>query len=257
MAATIVHRGPDQQGVFDSPRVSLGATRLKIIDLSGGDQPISTENGDVVIVFNGEIYNHESCARNSNCVATNFDTNRYGNDPAWISRMGYRMFSRVAWNVCGGFVDASEKRLVLARDRMGIKPLYIARRGEDLLFGSELKTIFIHPELERRLSTRSARLLPRLNYVPSPLTMVEGIEQLPPGEYLEWREGKVRTEAYWKLPRAGATRTLQEAEGRARWLLQQSVREHLLSDVPLGMWLSGGIDSSTIVHYASRACREA
>ena len=136
---------------------------------------------------------------------------------------------------------------------MGIKPLYIARHGEDLFFGSELKTIFIHSEFERRLSLAGLDCYLSLNYVPCPWTLVEGIEKLPPGRWLEWRDGSMRTEPYWNLP-AGPIRerSLDSACKELDSLLQQSVREHLLSDVPLGLWLSGGIDSSTVLHYAAR-----
>jgi asparagine synthase (glutamine-hydrolysing) len=253
--ATIIHRGPDQQGVFESNLVSLGATRLKIIDLASGDQPISVENGNSVIVFNGEIYNHEELRTELESRGHKFRTRT---DTETVLR-GFlewdtECFSRLRGMFAIALWTESQKRLVLARDRMGIKPLYIARRSEDLLFGSELKTIFIHPEFERRLSASALDCYLSLNYVPCPLTMVEGIEQLPPGEFLEWRDGKIRTEAYWKLPLAQPRyRPLATAQEELDSLLQQSVREHLLSDVPLGVWLSGGIDSSTILHYATQA----
>jgi asparagine synthase (glutamine-hydrolysing) len=246
--ATIIHRGPDQQGVFEGDIVSLGATRLKIIDLDTGDQ-------DSVIVFNGEIYNHlqlraELEARGHRfCTRTDTETVLHAFlewDTACFSRLR-GMFAIAIWT-------ASKKRLVLARDRMGIKPLYIALRGEDLLFGSELKTIFIHPEVDRHLSPAALDCYLSLNYVPCPFTMVEGIEKLPPGHFLEWRDGKMRAESYWKLPLPNPqARTLESAQEELDSLLQQSVREHLLSDVPLGVWLSGGVDSSTILHYAANA----
>ena len=144
------------------------------------------------------------------------------------------------------------KRLVLVRDRMGIKPLYIARRGDDLLFGSELKTIFVHPEIDRHLSLAGLDCYLSLNYVPCPWTLVEGIEKLTPGYWLEWRGGTVRSESYWRLPNGSpGTQSLDTAKQELDRLLRESVREHLLSDVPLGVWLSGGIDSSTVLHYAA------
>src|SRR6202790_3771078 len=150
----------------------------------------------------------------------------------------------------------SAKRLVLARDRMGIKPLYFARRGEDLFFGSELKAILIHPEIERRLSLDGLDCYLSLNYVPCPWTLVEGIEKLPAGKWLEWRDGTVSSDSYWRLP-FGVVRdwTLDSAREQLDSLLRQSIREHMISDVPLGMWLSGGIDSSTILHYAATESR--
>ena len=255
---SIIHRGPDQQGVFESNSVALGAARLKIIDLDSGDQPIFSESGDTVIAFNGEIYNHAEVR-------------------AELERRGYRFRTRtdtetvlaafLAWDTdCfsrlrGMFAIAlwteSRNRLVLARDRMGIKPLYLARHGADLFFGSEMKTIFVHPEFDRRLSLDGLDCYLSLNYVPAPWTLVEGIEKLRPGHWLEWRAGAVRAQAYWILP-AGPERDrswLDTADATAELdrLLRQSVSEHLLADVPLGVWLSGGIDSSTVLHYAANA----
>jgi asparagine synthase (glutamine-hydrolysing) len=254
--ASIIHRGPDQQGVFESNLVALGATRLKIIDLDTGDQPIFSPDGDSVIVFNGEIYNHLELRAELEVRGHRFrsrtDTETVLHaflewDTGCFSRLR-GMFAVAIWT-------ASQKRLILARDRVGIKPLYIARRGEDILFGSELKTIFIHPEFDRRLSPAALDCYLSLNYVPCPYTMVEGIEKLPPGQFLEWRDGKIRTDSYWKLPvsEPRSNLTLGSAQEELDSLLQQSVREHLLSDVPLGVWLSGGVDSSTILHYAANA----
>ena len=151
-------------------------------------------------------------------------------------------------------MERIDRRLVLARDRMGIKPLYIARRGEDLYFGSELKAILIHPEIERRLSLDGLDCYLSLNYVPAPWTLVEGIEKLLPGHWLEWRRGVDPDRP------TGACRKEERAAGRPKTaeaeldrLLKESVREHLVSDVPLGVWLSGGLDSSSFVHYAAEA----
>jgi asparagine synthase (glutamine-hydrolysing) len=254
-AATLIHRGPDQQGIFQSNICSMGAARLKIIDLDSGDQPIVTENGDTAIVFNGEIYNHQELRRELEQRGHRF---RSQSDTETVLTAFLEWdtdcFSRFRGMFAVALWTESARRLVLARDRMGMKPLYMARRGEDLLFGSELKSIFIHPEIERRLSMLGLDCYLSLNYVPCPWTLVEKVEKLPPGHWLEWRNGQVRSEPYWSLPftsaRAG---TLDSAREELDSLLQQSVREHLLSDVPLGVWLSGGIDSSTILHYAAQA----
>jgi asparagine synthase (glutamine-hydrolysing) len=148
----------------------------------------------------------------------------------------------------------SERRLVLARDRMGIKPLYVARQGEELLFGSELKAVLVHPEIERRISLQGLDCYLSLNYVPCPWTLIEGVEKLPAGTWLEWRNGIVHSEAYWTLPFTAPTAwSMGDAVEALDRLLQESVREHMLSDVPLGIWLSGGMDSTTILHYASHA----
>jgi asparagine synthase (glutamine-hydrolysing) len=251
--ATLIHRGPDEQGVFSSRLCSLGATRLKILDLKAGDQPITSSDGDTVIVFNGEIYNHLELRPELEALGYKFQTHC---DTETV------LYAFLAWDTAcfnrlrGMFAVAlwrkSTRRLVLARDRMGIKPLYLAKHGEDLLFGSELKAVLVHPEVERRLSIEGLDCYLSLNYVPCPWTLVDGVKKLPPGHWYEWHDGSVRTESYWRLPAAAPqVRDLESAKQELDFLLQQSVREHLLSDVPLGVWLSGGIDSSTILHYAA------
>jgi len=251
--ATLIHRGPDEQGVFESKIVSLGATRLKIIDLAGGDQPITDEAAGTTIVFNGEIYNHLELRAELEKLGHHFQSHC---DTETVLHAFLEWDTQCFARLRGMFAIAlwSEptRRLVLVRDRTGIKPLYIARRGEDLFFGSELKAIFVHPEIERRISLRGLDCYLALNYVPCPWTLVEGIEKLPPGQWLEWRDGKVSMQAYWELPLAAPReRSLESAKEELDDLLRQSIREHLVSDVPLGMWLSGGIDSSTILHYAA------
>ena len=202
--ATLHHRGPNQQGVFESESVSLGAARLKIIDIDGGDQPIVSEDGDTVIVFNGEIYNHLELRRELEQRGYRFhsrsDTETVLN--AFIE-WDTECFSRLRGMFAVALWCESERRLVLARDRMGIKPLYIARFGEDLYFGSELKAILVHAEIERYLSLDGLDCYLSLNYVPAPWTLVEGIEKLLHGQWLEWQRGAIRTDRYWQLPEIG------------------------------------------------------
>jgi asparagine synthase (glutamine-hydrolysing) len=253
--ATLIHRGPDQQGVFESSLLSMGATRLKIIDLGSGDQPMLSDDGDVAIVFNGEVYNHQELRRELQDLGHRFYSHC---DTETVLRAFLEWDTDCFARLRGMFGIAlwteSTKRLVLARDRLGIKPLYFARRGENLFFGSELKAILIHPEIERRLSLDGLDCYLSLNYVPCPWTLVEGIEKLPPGHWLEWRDGKVSSDSYWRLPFGGVRDwTLESAREELDSLLRQSLREHLVADVPLGMWLSGGIDSSTILHYAAES----
>ncbi|HKW56329.1 MAG TPA: asparagine synthase (glutamine-hydrolyzing) [Candidatus Acidoferrum sp.] len=252
---SLAHRGPDQRGVLRSSVLSMGGARLKIIDLHGGDQPIVSDDGDTAIVFNGEIYNHLELRAELEKLGHWFHSH---SDTETVLRAFLEWDTEAFKRMRGMFAIAlwkkTSRRLVLARDRMGIKPLYVARHGEDLFFGSEMKTIFIHPEFERRLSLNGLACYLSLNYVPGRWTMAEGIEKLAPGEWLEWRDGKVRVESYWTLP-AGPIRkrSLDSACEELDALLESSVREHLLSDVPLGLWLSGGVDSSTILHYAAAA----
>jgi asparagine synthase (glutamine-hydrolysing) len=254
-SGTLLHRGPDQQGVFRSKTISMGATRLKIIDLGSGDQPIVTQDGDSVIVFNGEVYNHVEVRAELEKKGHKFRSN---SDTETVLRAfvewDTESFSRLRGMFAFAIWTESTGRLVVARDRMGIKPLYFTQYREDVFFGSELKTILIHPEIERRLSLDGLDCYLSLNYVPCPWTLVEGIHKLAPGTWLEWCDGELSHHTYWRLP-AGSPRrvSLDSACEELDFLLQQSVREHLLSDVPLGLWLSGGIDSSTILHYASAA----
>ena len=253
--ATLMHRGPDQQGVYRSPRCSLGATRLKIIDLNGGDQPIVSEDRDTAIVFNGEIYNHPEIREELISLGHRFQTH-CDTETVLHAFLEWNTdcFKRLRGMFAVALWSNAERRLVLARDRVGIKPLYIAKRGEDLLFASELKGILVHPEVERPLSRDGLDCFLSMNYVPSPWTLIEGIEKLPPGHWLEWRDGRVHREVYWRLPEiTPVAMSPEEATGELDRLLRQSVCEHMMSDVPLGIWLSGGVDSTTILHYASEA----
>lgn len=252
---SLTHRGPDQNGTFESDCVSLGAVRLRIIDLEGGDQPIRSEDGDTVIVFNGEVYNNTELREELRALGQNFHS-RCDTETVLRAFLEWDTgcFSRLRGMFAVAIWSESSRRLVLARDRMGIKPLYICRRGPNLYFGSELKALFVHPEIERQINPEALHYFTSLNYVPSPLTMVQGIEKLPPGHWLEWDNGRVKTAPYWRLQlRPDPRRTFDDASEELDDLLRKSVREHLISDVPIGLWASGGLDSSTILHYAAEA----
>lgn len=252
---TLHHRGPDQQGVFSSPTFSCCAARLKIIDLECGNQPILEKGGKWGIVFNGEIYNHLELRKELEELGHHFTSH---SDTETVLKAFLQWDTDCLRRLRGMFAFAvwsmPEKRLVLARDRLGIKPLYYARENEDIYFGSELKAIFVHPEVRRVLSLEGLDCYLGLNYVPCPWTLIDGIQKVPAGQWLEWRDGKVNTGVYWKLP-YGQPRNISitDATEELDHLLTQSVREHLLSDVPLGIWLSGGIDSTSILHYAAEA----
>jgi asparagine synthase (glutamine-hydrolysing) len=252
----LVHRGPDQQGVYESAQISLGAVRLKIIDLHSGEQPMVSDDRHVVLVFNGEIYNYlelrAELERRGHLFKTESDTEvvlqaylQWGTD--CLARLR-GMFAAAIWEEKAG-------RLVLARDRLGIKPLYFYVSHGELYFGSELKALFAHPEIDRRLDLTALHHYLSLNYVPCPRTLVEGIEKLPPGHFLVWEDGKMEVETYWKLRfTQNEHRSREAAQEELDGLLRQSVREHLIADVPLGIWLSGGVDSSTILHYTRQVC---
>jgi asparagine synthase (glutamine-hydrolysing) len=254
----LLHRGPDQQGVYESLDVSLGAVRLKIIDLQSGDQPMVSEDGTTVIAFNGEIYNHaeireELMARGRRFVSrsdTEVVLQAFREWDVECFRRLRGMFACALWTEC-------ERRLVLARDRLGIKPLYFYVKSNDIYFGSEIKTILAHPGVERQIDLDGLNCFLSLNYVPAAHTLIQGIQKLPPGHYVEWKPHALRLDSYWKpIPVVRSSRwSLDEAKEELDHLLRASVREHLISDVPLGVWASGGLDSSTVVHYASEAAR--
>jgi asparagine synthase (glutamine-hydrolysing) len=255
MVATLAHRGPDQQGVFSSPIFSFGAARLKIIDLEGGDQPILENGGEGGIVFNGEIYNFAELKAELEALGHKFSSHSDTETVLkaflqWDTECFARlrgMFAVAVWNL-------PQKRVVLARDRMGIKPLYFSRRGEDLYFGSELKALLVHPEINRKLSRDALDCYMSLNYIPQPWTMIDGIRKVPSGTWMEWNDGRVSTESYWELPYGKASYTsLPEAAEELDGLMAESIREHMISDVPLGIWLSGGLDSTSVLHYAAKA----
>ncbi len=247
-------RGPDQQGSHHGTAASLAAVRLKILDLSGGDQPIYSPDRDTVIVFNGEIYNFRALRADLAACGHRFDSDCDTEvvlkaflqwDTAAFARL-HGMFAIALWT-------ESSRRLVLARDRLGIKPLYVARRGADLHFGSELKAILAHPEIERAIDPSALSYFLSLNYIPHPYTLMAGIRKLEPASWLEWVSGRERSERYWNISfRPEEKMQLEDAKQELDFLLDRSVREHLVSDVPLGIWLSGGLDSSTITHYAAK-----
>jgi asparagine synthase (glutamine-hydrolysing) len=248
------HRGPDQHGVLERPLATLIAVRLKIIDLGGGDQPFTSDDGDTTIAFNGEIYNHREIRAELETLGHRF---RSHCDTETVLRAylqwGEACFRRMRGMFAAALWTESAGRLLIARDRMGIKPLYYCRRGEDLYFGSELKAILEHPEIPRRLDVATLDTFLSVNYIPGPRTLIQGIGKLPPGHLIEWQRGKVRIEPWWRLEPAGPRpRSFEEAKEELDRLLDDSVREHLVSDVKLGVWASGGVDSSTILHYAAK-----
>ena len=250
----LYHRGPDQQGVFEGSEATLCAVRLKIIDLGGGDQPIVSDDRDTAIAFNGEIYNHNEIRAELEARGHRFHSNCDTEtvlhaflewDTACFARFR-GMFGVALWT-------ESQKRLVLARDRMGIKPLYYYRHGDDLFFGSELKAILEHPCVPRVLNLEALDSYLAVNYVPGHHTLIQGIEKLRPGHCFEWRHGRMWSEPWFQQESVARRRiSLDDAKEELDHLLRSSVREHLVSDVPLGVWASGGLDSSTILHYAAQ-----
>lgn len=249
---TIHHRGPDGVGVYESDVVSLGAVRLAIIDVAGGDQPMRAEG--VVIAFNGEIYNHVELRQELQALGHHFSTRC---DTEVVLRgfvqWDLEVFKRLRGMFAVALWNESQRRLVLARDRMGIKPLYLYRKGYDLHWGSEIKTMLAHRAVPRQVDLDGFNLFFSLNYIPGRHTMFEGITKLPPAHWLEWTNGEVRQARYWWYDGEPHSITLEAAQQELDHLLRSAVREHLIADVPLGVWASGGLDSSTILHYAAEA----
>lgn len=254
MCRTIVHRGPDDEGIHVGRGAGLGARRLSIIDLEGGHQPLSNEDGTIWVAHNGEIYNfpelRQELEARGHRFRTRTDTETIVHSfEQWGEEFVHRlrgMFAFAVWEENAG-------RLLLIRDRIGVKPLYYTLLEDGtLIFGSELKAILVHPEVRRELDPRGLDFFLSLEYIPAPLTIFRGIHKLPAGSMLTYREGRVRIKKYWDVqPAPGDERTgdgdLQAIAEQLYALLRESVRLRLVSDVPLGAFLSGGIDSSTIV----------
>jgi len=251
----LLHRGPDHQGRYTSDQISLGATRLRILDLESGDQPLLSPDRNLVVVFNGEIFNHAEIRceleREGFAFRTHCDTEVVLQA---FQRWGSTCFSKFRGMFGIAIWIQSERRLILARDRMGIKPLYYCLHEGEIFFASELKCILAHPSVRRRICLSGLDCFLSLNYVPGPFTLVEGITKLMPGQMLEWQNGRATVRSFLPFPAMGLPpRSVEEAAQHLDELLAQSVREQLVSDVPVGIWLSGGLDSSTVLHYATQA----
>jgi asparagine synthase (glutamine-hydrolysing) len=248
------HRGPDQQDVWQSRTVSLGARRLRVLDHLGGDQPMQSEDGDVVAVFNGEIFNFRELRRDLEGAGHRFHSEC---DTEVVLRgfleWGTSCFCKLRGMFAIGLWMESKRRLVLARDRMGIKPLYYARHKGDVYFGSELKAILVHPEIPRHIDNSGLTAYCGLNYVPGPGTLVQAIAKVPPGSTLTWEDGICSVRPYWNLDeQASYSNDICAASEQLDYLLTSAVREQLQADVDVGIWLSGGVDSSTVLHYAAQ-----
>jgi len=258
MADAIAHRGPDDDGYLVDGNAGLAHRRLSIIDVAGGSQPVWNEERSVAIVFNGEIYNYAELTERleglGHTFATRSDTEaivhayeEYGEDCVDHLR---GMFAFAIW-------DRPRRRLLLARDRLGIKPLYYWRSSRRLAFGSEIKALLELPEVPREVDPEALDLYLSLRYVPAPRTMYRGICKLEPGHVLVCEGRDVRVRRYWDVPTAAADRhgPADPAAIRRRFteLLDECVRMHLMSEVPLGVFLSGGLDSTAVLAVADRA----
>lgn len=257
MSARLVHRGPDSHGLFECPHLALAIRRLSIIDLETGDQPLSNETGDVTLVFNGEIYNYRELRAGLEQRGHRFRTNSDGEvmahlyeekGPEFVRELN-GMFAIALW-------DEGARRLVLARDRAGEKPLYYRLDGRTLVFASEVKSLFEYPGASRDLDREALALYLFYGYVPGPRSIFAGIRKLPAAHRMVLERGGLRIERYWNpgdyLRPRGAPGISTDWEERAlaealRARLREACVSRLVSDVPLGVFLSGGVDSSTIV----------
>ena len=256
MCRVITHRGPDDQGVMLKPGAALGMRRLSIIDLAGGHQPIFNEDNSVSIVFNGEIYNYRELQAvlqsRGHVFKTNSDTetivHAYEEFGAACLEHLRGMFAFAIWN-------DRDKQLFIARDRVGKKPLYYSiTRGGTLVFGSELKSLLEHPDVERKINPRALDAYFSLGYVPDPISIFENVEKLPPGHHLTFTNGRLSVERYWDFSYETKSNGHKASDyfEELRALLDEAVKLRLVSDVPLGAFLSGGIDSSTVVGLMAR-----
>jgi len=253
MIAVLRHRGPDDTGLYLDAGIGLANARLSIIDIQGGHQPQHNDDGTVHVTYNGEIYNFESFREELEKLGHKFVTRsdtevivhgyeQYGDD--FVQRLN-GMFAIALW-------DSREAKLLLARDRMGIKPLYYKIQGQQLLFASELKAL-LQSTIERVVDQQALYEILNLGYIPGNRTLIQNIHKLPPSCILVFKNGRAKVSTYWGLP----TQQLNADQGRLipalKTALQQSVEDQLVADVPVGCFLSGGLDTATITAFASKA----
>ena len=255
MCSSILHRGPDDEGIYAKGPVGLGIRRLSIIDLAGGRQPIHNEDKSLWVVFNGEIYNFQQLRAELENRGHRFSTHT---DTEVIVHLYEEMGRDCVHKLRGMFAfalyDESQHKILIARDRLGEKPLYYAFDGRRLLFGSEIKVILaVAPELAQVDHQGLVQYI-QFGYIPDPATSFSDIKKLPPGHLLELEKGKLSISQYWDLPEYSTHSPVSEEEclEELEFRLAEAVKMRLIADVPLGAFLSGGVDSSTIVALMAR-----
>ncbi len=259
MVRSLAHRGPDAEGFLVRDSLAMGMRRLSIIDLATGDQPIANEDGTLWVVFNGEIYNYRELAAELKTLGHVFRTRSdtevivHGYE-AW----GTDVFKRLCGMFAVAIYDSTRRELVLARDRFGVKPLYVASQDGTVYFGSEIKAILAHPTSPRAWNLSALPVFLSYNYLPAPLTFFQGIRPLAAASFVKISAFGVGSEtAYWDLARVPAREiSLPAAQERVRELFAVSVRRRMVSDVPVGAFLSGGMDSSAVVAFMRREGQE-
>jgi asparagine synthase (glutamine-hydrolysing) len=256
MTDLMVHRGPDDRGTYAADGIALGVRRLSIIDVAGGHQPLSNETGEVWAVQNGELYNHDELRRSlvaeGHVLQSRCDTEIL---PHLYERHGPSFAKHLRGDFGIAVWDGRSRRAVLARDRAGVKPFYYAEAGDLLVFASELKSLLGSGLVEPAVDPEAVYLYLTFGYVPGPRTLLAGVSKLLPGEHLTVADGQVERELYWTYPKpsVGDSRLTADEYGHQLMTeLEESVRVRLMSDVPFGAMLSGGIDSSAVVALMAR-----
>jgi len=253
MAGEMTHRGPDDSGCFSTPTAGLAFRRLSIIDLSGGHQPIGNEDDTIQVILNGEIYNYRELAAELQAAGHVFKTN---SDTETIVH-GYEQWGDdVVKHLRGMFgiaiLDTRKNRLLVARDRFGIKPVYWTERDGLFLFASEIKSLLVHPAVSRSVDWKAVGEYLTLRYPLGPGTMFAGIQRLPSAGLMVVDPDGVKESSYWQMPYdQPAITTMEEAEHEMEASLRDAVNSHLVSDVPLGLFLSGGVDSTSMLAFMS------
>jgi len=260
MCERMTHRGPDSEGLFVTSGVALGMRRLAIIDLVTGEQPVFNEDESIAVVLNGELYNYREVRADLEKRGHSF---RSASDteilPHLYEEYGDEMMSHINGMFAFALWDSKRRRLLIARDRFGEKPLYWGVFDKTLLFASEPKVLLAHPSVQPSLNLQALRQYLSFDYIPAPLSIYEGINKLPAAHKLIIEAGRVTVEPYWQLSYKTVSPVPDEREAAEHLqdLLADSVRMRLVSDVPLGVLLSGGVDSSAIAALAVRASSEA
>src|SRR6185369_17174152 len=256
MCERMVHRGPDSEGLFVTTGAALGMRRLAIIDLVTGEQPVFNEDKSVAVVLNGEIYNYrelrDDLEKRGHSFRSASDTEVL---PHLYEEYGDRMVNELNGMFAFALWDSRRRRMLIARDRFGEKPLYWGVFDKKLVFASEPKVLLAHPSVHPALNLQALRQYLSFDYVPAPLSIYKGINKLPAAHKLVLEDGRVDVDSYWQLnyQTKSPVPSEQDAAEQLRTLLADSVRMRLVSDVPLGVLLSGGVDSSAIAALAVRA----
>ena len=257
MNETLAHRGPDGEGVYLTPAAGLAMRRLSIIDLQTGDQPIANEEQTIWVVYNGEIYNFKQIRRELERKGHRFRTET---DTEVIVH-AYEEFGDACVDQFNGMFafalwDQPRQRLLLVRDRLGIKPLYYCLTPHYLIFGSELKAVIAHPDAPREIDLVALDQFLTMEYIPGPRTIFKGIHKLPAGHRLILEDGNCRAEQYWNVPYRPVIDNEEQCVEALRELIDDAVQLRMIADVPLGAFLSGGIDSSSVVAVMSQASEQ-